>query len=288
MNSNSRLWGIEIMKNFFTVLRFVSAAFAGFGFASGQEVAEENLPPEVRDFLQENNLTLEEANRLAAEAAARRAAEEKAAEPADDEPRRTTGKARTAPAAPGVRIVAPKFWPSRNQAIPLAAEIRVEATDGFPERFILFSGNGLLFSMDAPPELSPDPDPRDASARLTNPLLPTNRLDVFLFAPGVFLPSVTEDSMLGYVRGLEKTHGEAVNVTNAEDLVPGKTFKVLGERWGNVSYTLAEGDGTEKSVSEFIVPLAGRTLVLRLEGTPEWIAARSGAVRSALSTLEVR
>ena len=133
-----------------------------------------------------------------------------------------------------------------------------------------------------------DPETGGASARLTNPLVPANRLDVFLFPPGVFLPSVTADSMLGYVRGLEKTHGENLAVENADDLVPGKTFKVFGERWGNVRYTLADDDGAEKSVSEFFVLLDGRTLVLRLEGSPEWITARSGAVRSALSTLRLR
>ncbi len=257
------------------------------GFAFGQTASEEDLSPRAREFLRKHNLTPEQANQLAA-AAARRAAEEKAVEPAADPPRRTAGEVRAAPATAGVRVVAPKFWPSRNQAIPLDAEIRVETPDGFPERSVLFSGNGLLFSMRAPPGLSIDPETGGASARLTNPLLPANRLDVFLFPPGVFLPSVTADSMLGYVRGLEKTHGENVAVDNADDLVPGKTFKVFGERWGNVRYTLTDDDGAEKSVSEFIVLLEGRTLVLRLEGSPEWITARSGAVRSALSTLELR
>ncbi|MFP4351354.1 MAG: hypothetical protein ACLFRP_00720 [Puniceicoccaceae bacterium] len=276
------------MKAFSYLARiFLAPAVALGSAASAQAESEEDLSPRARDFLRRHDLTPEQAARLAA-AAARRAAEEQSGESAAGEPPRAAGAARPAPTVSADRVVAPGFWPSRNQAIPLAAEIREEVTDGFPERLVLFSGNGLLFSMRALPGLSVDSETAGVSVRLTNPLVPTNRLDVFLFPPGVFLPSVTPDSMLGYVRGLEKTHGEAVDVANTDDLIPGKTFKVFGERWGNVRYTLEEDGGAEKSVSEFIVLLEGRTLVLRLEGTPEWITARSGAVRSALSTLTIR
>lgn len=262
----------------------VPAALPVSGQAPGN-VPSDALPDHVRKHLEERGLSAEEADRLAAKAAARRGPE---AARRDVPEKADAGKSTEASSSSGVdRVVATYPWPPDGRAIPLSAEIQTVVRDGFPEKIARLSGDGLLLSFHAPAGVAVDRQRGEASARFASPLQPENRMDVFLFPPGAFLPTVNRTSLLGYVQGLEKEHGEALTVKNRDDLMPGKTFAVLGERWGVVRYRIERPDGPDEHFADYIVPLRSRILVLRLAGDRAWVEGKGAQAEDCLSTLDL-
>lgn len=242
------------------------------------------IPPEMREALEKAGLTLEEASRIAAENRARRERErnQEAEETVAPRPEAVREAPVSAPIAP-----APYPWPRPGRALPLEAEISIEHRDGFPERFVTFSGSSPSFAFRPPPGLAVEPERGDASAVLVNPLAPVNRLEVYLFPPGAFLPDVNRFTLAGYVRALETDYDDGIEIRNRDRYLPRKTFEIYGEPWGLVRYDLAENGEEPTAVADFMVRLRGNLLVLRLSGRESWVEGRMGAVQSALSGLEI-
>ncbi len=185
------------------------------------------------------------------------------------------------PAAPAIAVYS---WPADRGIIPLEAEIRTEITDGIPESKVFLDGGGLQFNLRVSNDFVVASDRKDASCRLINRLMPENALSFSLFQPGSFLPAVNQTTLRGYQLGLEKQHGESIAIDQDSDLIPRKTFSVLGNRWGRVRYRIESPDG-ERSFVEYFIPLAGRLLVLRLEGNDSFVQAKESRIVRMISTL---
>jgi|GEM_PF-6699183 len=244
-----------------------------------QNTSSANIPADVLESLRENNLTLEEANKIA---------EQDKQKKLDQSSTKPSPVPRRKP--PATRIETPVQaydWPEDSIPIPLQADIRTEIRDGFPETFVYFTGLDTLFYSHISNGLVVANDPGDASASLVSRLMPSNKVEIYLFRPNTFLPNVSNYTMRGYQKGLAKKHGDDIQFADDKELLPEKTFKVYGHQWGRIQYELENESEESLSVIDYFVPLSQNLLVIRVEGIPSFVSGRRSAVETILSTLTI-
>tara|TARA_R100000027_G_scaffold63770_1_gene56726 strand:- start:2196 stop:2915 length:720 start_codon:yes stop_codon:yes gene_type:complete len=183
--------------------------------------------------------------------------------------------------------IATYYWPKDSSPIPLSPRIQVESRDGFPETFLYLEENTSSLSFHLPNGLVIVRDPGDTSSRLASRLMPDNQLEFYLFQPGAFLPAVNSITMEGYKKGLLKQFAKEISLNDDLDLIPSKTFKVFGSRWGQIDYSVTPEGGKTTDFAEYFVPINNRLLVIRLRGIPSFVEQRRSQIVRMLSTIQL-
>lgn len=263
-----------------SILCLLNPFILGSVFSAQDGLSWEDVPPSVRDAMKERGLTLDDLRENAAQRAAR--PKTPGSQATESEEGEETGKT-----PPQAIPATPIPMPEAAKAIPLDVTILTENHDGFPEETIRFQSSLLSFSTIGIQHLVVARDQSECSARLVDLYSPANELEVFLFAPRLFLPSVNERNLMGYRMDLERRHGSSIRINPDQEMIPANTFKVDGEPWGMVTYELNSDPADPTVVREFFCKARGYTLVFRLQGNSSWVADLSPKLRRALSGFEV-